>query len=117
MCPKLLYSRILVATASLDYTAKLWDAALAGRCIQTLYGHTDKVTEVRWSHDSCYLATASVDRTVRVWEEPTKVGGHFECVQVFEAHKDGRATSVRFTPDSNRPIVVWVQLNGTSKVS
>lgn len=53
----------LVATASLDGTAKLWDLA-TGREVLTLFGHDGPVNTVAFSPDGRFLATASGDGTV-----------------------------------------------------
>jgi hypothetical protein len=55
----------LLATASADMTARLWDPA-TGDCLRTLTGHAESVSGVAVSSDG-RLATASLDRTVRVW--------------------------------------------------
>jgi hypothetical protein len=59
-----------LATASLDGTAKVWDAA-SGQELLTLSGRT-----VCWSPDGKRVATGSNDGTVRIWE-----AGSAEAVQ------------------------------------
>jgi WD40 repeat protein len=39
-----------------------------GACLQTLEGHSDYVRSVAFSHDSTRLASASYDRTVKIWD-------------------------------------------------
>ena len=59
----------LLATASMDNTAKLWDPA-SGEWVGTLTGHAETVYGVAFSPDGRLLATASMDRTTRVWNRP-----------------------------------------------
>ena len=62
----------LLATASGDKTARLWDPA-TGEHLRTLTGHTGWVRRAGWvrgvefSPDGRLLATASNDKTARVW--------------------------------------------------
>ncbi|KAK7582833.1 hypothetical protein V3481_012131 [Fusarium oxysporum f. sp. vasinfectum] len=53
-----------------------WDA-----CLLTLEGHSDNVNSVVFSHDSTMLASASEDKTVRIWD--LKTG---KCERVLEGH-------------------------------
>jgi WD40 repeat protein len=39
-----------------------------GACLQTLEGHSGSVNSVAFSHDSTRLASASYDRTVKIWD-------------------------------------------------
>ena len=39
--------------------------------VQQCLGHTDSINSVSWSHDSAHLATASDDKTVRIWDAKT----------------------------------------------
>jgi len=57
----------LLATASDDRTARLWDPA-TGEHRRTLTGHEDAVTGVAFSPDGRLLATASADETARLWD-------------------------------------------------
>jgi len=55
----------LLVTASTDGTVKVWDPA-TGDCLRTLSAHAESVYGVAVSSDG-RLATASLDRTARVW--------------------------------------------------
>ena len=37
------------------------------RCVSTLRGHSGDVLDLGWSPDDQYLASSSVDNTVRIW--------------------------------------------------
>jgi predicted NACHT family NTPase len=57
----------LLATASVDQTARVWDPA-TGDCLRILAGHAGEVTGVAFSPDGRLLATASNDKTARLWD-------------------------------------------------
>jgi WD40 repeat protein len=57
----------LLATASDDKAARLWDPA-TGEHLRTLAGHDAEVTAVAFSPDGRLLATASRDKTARLWD-------------------------------------------------
>ena len=55
-----------LASASSDYSIKLWNAA-DGTLLRTLEGHTASVWSVAWSPDGQTLASASRDMTIKLW--------------------------------------------------
>jgi WD40 repeat protein len=63
--------------------------------LQTLEGHSGAVWAVAFSPHSALIASASGDRTARVWRADTG-----ECVQTLEGHS-GAVLSVAFSHDSD----------------
>jgi WD40 repeat protein len=61
----------LIATASEDKTAKIWD--WDGNLIASLNGHQDVVRAVAFTADSAIIATASYDKTVKIWNTQGKI--------------------------------------------
>jgi hypothetical protein len=55
-----------LATASLDETVKVWDAA-TGQYLLTLQAHTHGAMGLAFAPDQTVLATAGADRAVRLW--------------------------------------------------
>ncbi|KAK2938621.1 G-protein beta WD-40 repeat [Fusarium oxysporum f. sp. vasinfectum] len=65
-------------------------------CLLTLEGHSENVNSVVFSHDSKKVASASADKTIRIWNAKTG-----ECAQVLEDHSDN-VNSVVFSHDSTK---------------
>lgn len=82
-----------MATASLDHTAKVWDA-VTGQALLTLSGHSDTVYSVAFSPDGTRLATVSGDRTAKMWDATTgkvllTLSGHTDMVTGVAFSADG----------------------------
>jgi eukaryotic-like serine/threonine-protein kinase len=56
-----------IASGSNDKTVQVWDA-LSGTLTYTYTSHAKNVTALRWSPGGTYVASASVDQTVHVWQ-------------------------------------------------
>lgn len=76
--------------SALNGVAKLWSMPEVKK-VSTLKGHTERLTDVTFSPTCNLLATASADRTARLWN---KEGSH---LRTFEGHLD-RLARICFHP-------------------
>jgi eukaryotic-like serine/threonine-protein kinase len=85
-----------------------------GSLLVRYYGHSDRVNAVAWSPSSAYLASASDDKTVQIWE--TRTGDH---LLTYAGHSDRVSASV-WSPDgtliasasSDATVQVWESATG-----
>jgi WD40 repeat protein len=113
---------ILLAVAAIQQCAPtplarqaLVAALAASRVRRLLRGHNDEVTGVAWSPDGQHLASASRDRTARIWD--TASGTE---VAVLHGHED-EVTGVAWSPDGqhlatasrDRTVRIWDTASGT----
>jgi WD40 repeat protein len=75
--------------------AQVWDAR-DGRLVQTIKEHPGWVSEVRFTPDNQYMATAGYDRTVKLWDTRD-----WSLVRTFEGHTDA-VDSIAVSPDGRR---------------
>ena len=85
----------LVATASGDMTARLWDTR-TGQQLAVLRGHTARLTDVGFHPQGRLVITASADKTARVWDARSG-----RVIAVVEHHSD-LVSSASFSPDGTR---------------
>lgn len=65
-------------------------------CILTLMGHADYIRACAWSPDGTRLASASSDRTLKIWDSITGM-----CLRTLEGHKDV-VWACTWSPDGTR---------------
>lgn len=97
----------LLATASRDGTARVWDAA-TGRPLGQPLRHAKRVAFVKFSRDGRRVATASSDGTARVWDAMTGKP------LTPPLRHEGPVTSAEFSPDGR--LVVTASLDRTARL-
>lgn len=104
-------SDALVCSASADGTAKIWaltqehvdvlSSRLPGKSVFTLpvvsnfVGHTRGINDVTWNCNGTYIATASDDKSARLWDVETNAP-----LIDFQGHSNF-VFSIKFNPQSN----------------
>lgn len=72
----------LVATGGQDAAVRVWRAGRGlAECGAPLEGHSAAVTALRWGGGAALLASASLDRTARLWAPLARA-----CLHVVHAH-------------------------------
>ncbi|MEU8638795.1 hypothetical protein AB0C38_41965 [Amycolatopsis sp. NPDC048633] len=103
----------VLATASWDGTARLWDVHDPHHPVPlgVLAGHTGNVNNVAFSADGRTVATAGFDGTARVWDvsDPARPGPGV----VVEQH-EGKAYAVAFSPVG--PLLATGDVTGTLRL-
>ena len=85
----------LLATGSMDKTAKLWSTETRA-LLKSFEGHSDSVLSVALSRDGKRLVTSSSDNTTKLWN--TETGA---LLHSFEGHSDS-VLSVALSEDGKR---------------
>lgn len=107
----------ILATASADNTACLWDCT-TNKNLARLTGHSGWVLDCSFSCDGRTLATSSWDTNVKLWDVETK-----KCVRSLEDHESGVWTckyhienpNVVCTGSEDGSLRVWDARSTTSK--
>ena len=73
----------LIASSSLDKTAKVWDSR-TNSCLKTLLGHDDELLDLAFDNKGQKLATVSSDTTARIWD----VSSSFQQLNLLKGHKE-----------------------------
>jgi COMPASS component SWD3 len=73
----------LIATSSADCTARVWTAGRkgTGQLRQTFTGHDCGISDICWHPNQPYLATASDDKSLGLWDLESG-----ERIQSFQGH-------------------------------
>jgi WD40 repeat protein len=106
----------LIASASEDGTAKLWD--WNGTLLASFIGHKDVIREVAFSSDSKMIATSSYDKTVKIWNAKGKflatINGFSHGVISLDISSDGKTL---VTGDIGATIKLWQINNKQGRVT
>jgi WD40 repeat protein len=92
------------------FVAKVWDAEDKNNVtpLRTLIGHDDAITSIAFSPQEYYVATASRDKTARIWDAKTGV-----CLKTLRGHT-AKLNKVAFDPTGK--LVVTASDDSTARV-
>ncbi|KAH3745340.1 glucose repression regulatory protein TUP1 [Pelomyxa schiedti] len=104
----------LIAASFADSSPTIWDLR-TGNVLDTLDGHADSVYCVAFSHDGTKLASASIDKNVKLWAvRIPNSSTPSQCIATLSGHKDFVLTCTfihesRYivTGGKDRTIQVW----------
>lgn len=94
-------SRPIVLSSSDDMTVKMWDWEKGWKCTQTFEGHQHYVMDVVFNpKDPNTFATASLDRTIKVWSLTSAKANY-----TLEGHEKG-INCLAYYPGADKPYLV-----------
>ena len=105
--------RLLLATASADNTARIWDLA-TGDPLATLTGHTNTVRGVAWAtagDGRLLLVTGSQDHTARIWDPASG-----DCLAILTGHTDPVYGVAWATAGDGRLLLATGSGDGTARI-
>lgn len=97
----------MVATASGDSTAKIWNAS-TGEIIKNLVGHRGWLNNIAWNKDSTRLLTSSDDSTAIIWDYSSG-----QPLFTLRGHQ-GYVYWAEWSPDNSK--ILTTSRDGTAKV-
>ncbi|KAJ5273520.1 hypothetical protein N7478_008645 [Penicillium angulare] len=77
-----------IASSSSERDIKIWDSC-SGQCLSTLKGHHESVRSLLLSHDESRLISASIDKTLKIWNldlQERHEGSDCEIDSVIKSH-------------------------------
>ncbi len=84
----------LLASASFDFSFKLWNAA-DGKLVWDNKEHKETVVDIAFSHDGKMLASTSDDKTIKLWNVAER-----KLIRTMKVAE--HVQSVAFSPDDKR---------------
>ncbi|GAM27759.1 hypothetical protein SAMD00019534_109350 [Acytostelium subglobosum LB1] len=100
-------------TGSDDHLVKIWSSNTS-RLQYTLRAHIGDLTDISINFENSYLATASNDNTIRVWDLHTSVP--ISVLLGHETNQRNSITSVSFCPAPNRNLLLSSDTFGTCRL-
>jgi pre-mRNA-processing factor 19 len=89
----------VIASGGADTNINVFDR-VAGQTLATLKGHSKKVNEISFVGSSSLLASASSDKTVRLWKAEGEDTSEYTCAAIFD-DAGGEVVSVSAHPTNN----------------
>ncbi|HJZ79871.1 MAG TPA: WD40 repeat domain-containing protein, partial [Pyrinomonadaceae bacterium] len=106
----------MIASASYDNTAKLWEAA-TGKPVRTFSGHENRVWSVVFSPDGKSLLTGAGDKSARIWDvasgQVTRTYAQDMPFWRADYSPDGKFIAAGGMPHLSYPGRSWVVIFGT----
>jgi coronin-1B/1C/6 len=103
----------VLASASADYTIKVWDIAKASEKLELL-GHTEVIQSLAWNVDGSQLVTTCKDKRLRVFDVRSKtiaqdVPGHqgIKGARAIWLGSSPQILTTGFSRTSDRQVFVW----------
>lgn len=107
------FDQTIIATSSIDATARLWDIR-GVRTSHVIDGHTDEVLDICFNYTGNLLATSSNDCTCKIWD----IKSDFHLISTMLGHSDevSRVRSSRVRTQSSFFTFIFSIFHSSAKV-